>query len=105
MNITNTDANSLLTAQLTASQRQTVQDRRDATQRDQTQVVQDTARQQNAQAPQSQLAVTAADTNDSGRAGTSRRDLPRDAQSDARAAQERNGGTAPRRGSVVNVFA
>lgn len=103
MTVSGTEANTLLTAQLAAQQRDLLQDAA-TTRRQQTTQIDEVTRRRTVEEPQTGSAVAAADTENTGNPEPSRPDLPRDAQEDARRATERNDGRAPSRGSVVSVF-
>jgi hypothetical protein len=105
MAVNGLEANSLLAAQAVSIQRQPAQDVAGADARNRTLDDQGVTEARQAQRAQTRQAVPAAETDDSGRLGEGRPDLPRDAQQAARDAQDRAGDTPPRRGSAVNIFA
>ena len=128
MLINGSDANSLISAQLAAGERQAAQDPARAEQRNQRLAQEDVSLRRAAEAPQTTQGVTAPETEDRGRTGAlrarapqdeltgrsasdrARPDLPDDAQANARdavaRAQARGGDSAvPRRGAAVDVFA
>lgn len=109
MNVNGTEANTLLAAQLASQQRQPAQEAASQAQRDQSLQVRDAALQGAAtQAPQTASGLRAVETEDSGRGTGARRDLPRDAQGDAREALNANGerpSNGPlQRGAVVDII-
>jgi uncharacterized iron-regulated membrane protein len=108
MNIAGVEANTLLLAQSSTGQRLGAQDPAAVQQRDQTIAVQEIAQRRQAQAPQSQVAVTAVETDDAGRAAITRQALPKDAQAEARAfltTAPQTGLSSPSRGAVVDIYA
>ncbi|MDF1748391.1 MAG: hypothetical protein P1V34_05895 [Alphaproteobacteria bacterium] len=107
MNIAGIEANTLLSAQ-SASNRKPVQQEPAAVEQRSRANVQEVAKKQQAEAPQSQNAVTAIETNDAGRTAAPKTSLPKDAQADARsllASASQAGASSPSRGSVVNAYA
>lgn len=103
MTVTGTEANTLLTAQLAVQQRDLAQNAQ-ADRRQQTPQPGQVTERPSAEAPQSGFAVSATNTEDTGNTESSRPDLPRDAQEDARRATESSGSRPVERGSVVSVF-
>ncbi|MDF1748390.1 MAG: hypothetical protein P1V34_05890 [Alphaproteobacteria bacterium] len=109
MNIAGVDANTILLAQSSYGQKQGPQEAAAVEQRSRDVNIQEVAQKRQAEAPQSQNAVTAIETSDAGRTAILRRPtLPRDAQTDAQAlltATPQAGSSPPPRGSVVNIYA
>ncbi len=105
MNITGTDANTLLAAQSAAAQRDTAQAPANIDQRRQSQDVAEASNQRQTEAPQTRSGIRAVESEDSGRSAGSRGSLPQDAQASARSAQERSGDRPVPRGTVVDLAA
>lgn len=104
MIVNGTEANTLLSAQIASTQRQPAQDTAAAAQRDRALETSRIAEDRAAEAPQTASAVSAVETEESGDPREARPDLPRDAQADARDAQERTNGRPVARGGSVDLF-